>query len=659
MKVKFTYLIVALFFAIAVNAQFDKGKFLNSFYKAGIKEKVRLAASIETADLKVVYPQIKDTLQKIKQLIYSKSESREAKFLIDLIEARNEFNSKNYTKCAFIIENSLQNHASNINDSIRAYALLKTSFAKMRNFFKAYEVNSKMDQLWPRKDDSLKVEYGVNKSGLFASLNLMQQAITERRIEFSKLANKSDTNKICSFYNDLGVYYNRLKNSDSAQHYFYKAQALINTQQLPENKKNHGEFFKALIKGNLGLSYYNSGDIKKCIPLLKEDIYYSLKHKMYESAFNSYNLMTECYIKQNNLGLAKKNMDSAGILLNTHLKDVTPRLNYLYLQLRYYQFAGDYKRSNDCFSEYFKLKDSLTTIEKDQNIRNTEFSFKIQQKEEELFEKNRIIEQKKLAEAKQKTFKAYAFAGILMLLAVILFLVMNNSFSKKRAKELAIKNEQIKSQNLQIEQSLKEKELLIREIHHRVKNNLQIITSMLSLQIAKEENKENEAVLREAKQRISSIALTHQMLYQNTNLSKIPLNQYIESLTTQIRLNFPASGFKLTTVIPQTELKLNIDMAIPLGLILNELLTNAYKHAFPNNEKGFIKVCLEESSDYCMLTVEDNGVGLPADFSSSDRKSMGMDLIHILVDQVGAELIIENKNGSKFLVKISKNKLLI
>jgi two-component sensor histidine kinase len=236
-----------------------------------------------------------------------------------------------------------------------------------------------------------------------------------------------------------------------------------------------------------------------------------------------------------------------------------------------------------------------------------------------------------------------------MLLALI------NYFSKRKEKELYAKNEEINRQKSQIEQSLREKEVLIREIHHRVKNNLQIITSMLGLQLAKEEGKETENILREARQRINSIALTHQMLYQNSNLSDIMLNEYIENLVRQIESSIPPKDIELITDLEVNERKMNIDNAVPLGLLINELLTNSFKHAFPNNEKGVIKVTLKETGTDCVLGISDNGVGLPDDFNSG-KKSMGMDLIHILAEQLDAKLNIESKNGSSFVLEIPKSK---
>lgn len=651
----FLFLIVSVTFI----SQNKTDKFYSAFEKASIKQKVQLTAQLGFSDLKQVYPTIKDTLEKIKKLIYYKSQNREARFLFDIIEANVEQGNKNYSKAVFLAETSLQNHASNINDSLLCYSILKNSFVRIRNFIKAYEVNSKMERLWPRKSDSVEIQYGIYKSGLYAALGFLNEAIKERRNEFLKKNMAHDTDLLVSYYNDLGVYFNRQKNSDSAAPYFLRVQEILSHKKFLPEKKKHYEFLMGLSKGNLGLSYYNAGKINEALPLIKEDVYYSLKYERYESAFNSYQILVESNIKLKNIAIAKKYLDSCETLIKIYLKDVGPRLNLLYLQSRFYQSAGEYKLSNEFFNHYFNLKDSVSLLEKEQSLLNTEVAFKIEQKEQELLDKSKIIEQKKLNEATQSTFRAYAFSGIVILFIIILFLFFNNYSVKKREKELSLINEKINTQNVQIEQSLKEKEILIKEIHHRVKNNLQIITSMLSLQIGKEEGTAYEHILREAKQRIDSIALTHQMLYQKDNLSNIVLNEYISNLVRQIEASLPSGNIHLTTDLKAEHKKINIDTAIPLGLLLNELLTNSYKHAFPENKGGEIKVSLSENETSCLLSVEDNGIGLPENYNSPDKKSMGMDLIFILADQLDAKLVVENKNGSSFVLHFPKNKLFV
>lgn len=657
-----TAYIYFLFLFLVSGALYPQGKtekFLSEFWKSTPRHKVELTAQLSAGELKEVYPSIKDTLENIKKRIYYKGQNKEALFLFDVIEANLEQANKNYARAVFLAETSLQNHASTINDSLICYSILKSSFVRIRNFVKAYEINSKMEKLWPRKSDSVNVSFGLFKSGLYAAMGFMHEAIRERRSEFIKKKSPHDTDLTVSFYNDLGVYYNRMRNSDSAAPYFLKVQSLLEHKKFSPERKKHYDFLRGLSKGNLGLSYFNSGRIHEAIPLIKEDVYYSLHDERYESAFNSYYILVECYIQLNDIATAKKYIDSTGALVDQHLRDINQQLAFMWLQSKFYQAAKEYKKANELYNKYFLLKDSISMIEKEQNLLNTEVAFKIEAKEQELQEKTHIIEQKKLEEATQRTIRAYSFAGIAILLVVIFFLVLNNYYSKKRQRQLSESNEKVHAQNSQIEQSLKEKEVLIKEIHHRVKNNLQIITSMLSLQISKEEGTSSEQILREAKQRIDSIALTHQMLYQKDNLSNILIGEYIQNLVRQIEASLPSSNIRLITNIGVEKRKINIDNAIPLGLLINELLTNAYKHAFRGRQSGEISVSLSENDGHCILSVRDNGVGLPDGYNSSEKKSMGMDLIFILADQLDSTLSIENQNGSNFTLTIPKNKLFV
>lgn len=659
MKLKFKYFILQLLISVVALSQTENEKTINKFYSLDIKGKVKFAAALPSNNLKEIYPRIKDTLEHLKKLIYYKSSSNEGRMLFDIIDARLAEGNQNYSKAIFILKNGMQNHASNLHDSLLCLSHLKNYYVKTTNYIRAYEVNTKMENLWKRKADSVKIDFGINKSALYSLLNLIPDAIRERRNEFLKMSNKNDTNALAGFYNDIGVYYNRIKNSDSAEVYFEKAKELLEHKKVPAEKVIFYEFFKALIGGNLGLSYFNKGNHEKAIPLLVQDIYFSKKHGDYMSAFNSHNLMVECYLLKGQKAIAKRHLDTAEVLLQSHLGDIAQRIKFILIKAKFYQAIDDNKQAIKYLNNYLLLKDSLADLEREQNLLNTEIAFKVEQKETELLEKNRIIEQKKLEEAKEKAFKAYSVAGIIFLIGLVVFLIMVNHLSKKREKELFQKNEQIKFQHSQIEQSLKEKELLIREVHHRVKNNLQIITSMLGLQISKVEGTDSEAILREAQQRIGSIALTHRMLYQNANLNNILINEYISNLVKQIKESFPPSNISLEITLSQNQYKLNIDSAVPLGLLINEVLTNAFKHAFPLGKKGHIKITLTENKDQYVLNISDDGIGLPDDFKLNDKKSMGMDLIHILAEQLDSKLIIERNNGTSFSLEIPINKFII
>jgi Signal transduction histidine kinase len=200
-----------------------------------------------------------------------------------------------------------------------------------------------------------------------------------------------------------------------------------------------------------------------------------------------------------------------------------------------------------------------------------------------------------------------------------------------------------------IKASLKEKDVLLKEIHHRVKNNMQIISSMLGLQSAYVEDETFNTLLKDSQGRIKSMALIHEKLYQSDNLAYINFTEYVNSLISYLKNSYNMSDDKIKINTNIEDMSLNIDMAIPLGLIINELISNSYKHAFKDNPKGEINLSINTEKSGCyLLTVEDNGVGLPVDFDISTTKSLGLQLVNVLVDQISGSLKIYSNVGAKF-----------
>jgi two-component sensor histidine kinase len=649
---RITYLILILFVNYFCKSQINQQRFLEDFYKSDLKTKVRKVANSKFEDIHEIYPKIKDTLDNIKRIIYNNTESKEAKFLFDKIEADIEMYNNNYAKAIFILENSLDNHAQTTDDSLTCLVLLKASLLKIQDYIKAFEANRLIEKLANKKSKNFKLDFGAAKSTLFYNIGLTKEAIKQRRVEFNKSYNPNDTNLIIGFYNDMGVFYNNVKNTDSAEAYFIKAKQLLNAIKIPERKMVFYTFFKGLVDGNLGNCYFISGQVRAAIPYIKNDVYGSIVSENFESASNAYQLLAKCYIDLNEPASAKQYIDSASKLVGSYNIASKASLNFILLKADYFNLINDYKNASENYLTYIKLRDSINVADKERQMLNEEVAFNVEQKEIEIAEKNASLELNKLNDAKQKTFRAYLLAGILMLIGIIVFLILNNRYVKKREEELSIKNIKINNQNMLIEQSLKEKELLIKEIHHRVKNNLQIVTSMLSLQIGKINDEKTESILREAKQRISSIALTHQMLYQKDNLSNIILGEYIEKLVRQIESSLPNTNINLETNIACKDKRVSIDNAVPLGLLINEVLTNAYKHAFPDNNNGLIKVSLLDNNTNCKLVIEDNGIGLPLEIKETETPSMGMELIQILAEQLDANLIIDRQQGTKFILDL-------
>ena len=195
-----------------------------------------------------------------------------------------------------------------------------------------------------------------------------------------------------------------------------------------------------------------------------------------------------------------------------------------------------------------------------------------------------------------------------------------------------------------IEAALKEKEFLMKEIHHRVKNNLQIVSSMLSLQADKISNNDVKEILQEGRQRINSMALIHQLLYNQNNMSYISISNYLSTLIQQIETSFNSGAGNIKVNVLCDEIKLDLDTAIPLGLIVNELITNSFKHAFKKTQKGIVDVHLTAKENAFTLIVKDNGDGF--DYESKKEQSLGMELINILVQQINGEIKFTNQNGT-------------
>ncbi|HKK47249.1 MAG TPA: PAS domain S-box protein [Balneolaceae bacterium] len=201
----------------------------------------------------------------------------------------------------------------------------------------------------------------------------------------------------------------------------------------------------------------------------------------------------------------------------------------------------------------------------------------------------------------------------------------------------------------QLKKSLKEKEVLLSEIHHRVKNNLAVITGLLELQVYNTNSDEATDVLRASQMRINSIALIHEKLYQNENLSEISFDIYLKQLVEAIIQSMEIVGTDVEIEIDAEPIELTVNQAIPCGLILNELITNAYKHAFVDRETGNIKVLLTKDNSRITLQVQDDGVGIPENTDLENPKSLGVKLIRTLSEQLSGEAEFINSNpGTTF-----------
>jgi len=216
---------------------------------------------------------------------------------------------------------------------------------------------------------------------------------------------------------------------------------------------------------------------------------------------------------------------------------------------------------------------------------------------------------------------------------------------------------QRKTAENEVKRSLNEKELLLREIHHRVKNNMQIISSLLNLQRSYIHDEEAANILQESQGRVKSMALIHEKLYQTSDLARINVEEYIQSLTMNLFHSYTVNpGIKLSMDV--SDLYFNIDTAVPLGLIINELVSNSLKYAFKDRDEGEIRISLLETAEpgKYLLLIRDDGTGFPHELDFAESHSLGLQLVNTLVNQLDGEIEMITNGGTTFNIIIHEQK---
>jgi two-component sensor histidine kinase len=225
---------------------------------------------------------------------------------------------------------------------------------------------------------------------------------------------------------------------------------------------------------------------------------------------------------------------------------------------------------------------------------------------------------------------------------------------QERTKELQEKISNLEEAELEISSNLKEKEILLQEIHHRVKNNMTVVASLLKLQMNNTTNKETKIALQDSQNRIQTISLIHESLYRSDNLTTINMQTYLNQLSHAVHHGYDINK-KASLKLNIENFSIGIKQASPLGLIVNELITNALKYAFPDNKDGEITLNLiSNQENKAELTVSDNGVGIPEGFVLNDADSLGLKLVKAIAEnQLDGSIDMENKNGTKFTIKFN------
>lgn len=390
---------------------------------------------------------------------------------------------------------------------------------------------------------------------------------------------------------------------------------------------------------------------------------YFLEMDTYASKLNSpetFRDVANCYSTIAAFYAGRKNLEKATYYSNKVLalsSKYDKKYNSQTLMTSLYRIdslKGDYRSALAHYKIFKKLSDSIYDISKNKQIEELKIQYETENKEEKITLLNK---QSKLQESelqKSKLLNSVSIWSLILLLVIIALLFNRYRLKQRNHAKLEQKEKEISKANSNLRHLLDEKEWLLKEIHHRVKNNLQTVISLLNSQSAYLENDMALSAIKNSQHRIHSMSLIHQKLYNSENISTINMPNYIKELVEYLKESF-SLGQRIRFEIKVDPLELDVAQAVPLGLILNEAITNSIKYAFPEDRTGMIYVTLETiSENQYVLSISDNGIGFNTDLSDKKANSFGMSLIKGLTDDLEGKLTIENNNGTILKIEFSQ-----
>ncbi|WP_210521658.1 sensor histidine kinase [Hymenobacter terricola] len=488
-----------------------------------------------------------------------------------------------------------------------------------------------------------------------------------------------DTSAIAGFYSRVGGLYDEVEETPTALTYYRKALRNLQQAHSPEVIRMAGIVAKTLVRqgqARQALAFY----LRTARPVAAAD---RLSYAQYLAelyvALKRYPLAEQQYAQVLALAGARPPDDLGNMRINQALGDfylLTRR--YGKARWHYQQALGESQRGGFLlgvsrlhlrlfqvdsaqhnfpaaiahYQRYKALNDSIFNATKNKQLASLEIQYDTRKKEQNiaLLTKQTQLQQSSI---RQKDFQRNALLSGAVLLALLLGLSYNRYRLKQRGNQLLeAQQREINQQNHSLqhllgekEELLVEKDWMLKEIHHRVKNNLQVISSLLSTQSDFLHDPAALAAIRESENRVRAMALIHQKLYQSTSLAGVNMAEYIGEIASHLLESFECQG-TVQTRLAVAPIELDAALATPIGLIINEALTNAFKYAFPRQRGGTVAVALAAmGGQRYQLTIADDGVGLPPNFNVEDNHTMGLTIMHGLSHQIDGRLRITQAAG--------------
>jgi len=543
-------------------------------------------------------------------------------------------------------------------DSVSVYTFMFNTYADIGTYSKAWEVIKIRDQVLSNNQNKTSFFDAFEKiriNGL-AKIYLATKKYTEATLQYKKLVKIAKEEKNLHYeagtYNNIGLVYLRIHKPDRALIYFNKSlSAWKKKLEGVRYLSFRDSAFFDIVDSNIGRAYNAKGEYQKAIPLIRKYIETRKKNKEVEGIVSGFNSLSLSYL---GLGQPKKALsllDSASYLIEKNNAISGKRKTYEN-KVKIYESLGDTKNAYAYYKKLVTYNKSMDSIGKSYRTTILEIVYEVEQKNNQIAKQQSLVLEAKTKAQFEKSKQYFLIIGLLMMFAVVITLSWNSLQKRKRSKKLKEKNKQIEEQNNIIAKVLIEKNTLLKEIHHRVKNNLQLISGMLELQSSKINDDAVNEILKQGQNRVKSMALIHQQLYESEDLGKIDFQKYVIQLTNDITIMVNDADKDIDIVLDIIEFSLDLDTAVPMGLIINELVFNAFKHGFLNRKKGVITISLKalEDKNY-QLTVSDNGTGLPANFDLDNTNSLGLRLVKGLSRQIDGNCEFKNGTGTTVIIK--------
>lgn len=492
---------------------------------------------------------------------------------------------------------------------------------------------------------------------LYLKLGLFQESLDNFRLMKSKKETPISHFNLASLHNNEGVIFMKWGKIDSAIIQYNIAlkeiEHVLKTKQYFPSHESYSIIFRNLILGNIGQCLLLMENYEAAIPFLESDnITSKLREDTKYNLIINYNLLALCYLELLKPEMARTYLDSSGYLLEER-QEIESKIQYYSLLSRYFKTIKQFDSSIIYLEKHIQLKDSIYHQRINSKTLNSIISYDLRSHKDALDSNKNKLSISEYARQKELKLRYILLLGILLL---VLFSIIYMVYSKKLKEnqiKLELQNKEINKQKRLLESSLKEKEILLKEVHHRVKNNLQVISGLFELQKEFFDDPSILKILEDSQRRVTSISIVHQKLYEYEDYSNIYFKDYVNTITNSVIVSQSKPKQKITYHLGIDDFKINFDTAVPIGLILNELVTNSIKHSLYNEKSGIIYINTIRNDEQVELRLKDSNKNtIKVDMENSS--GLGFKLIKGLTWQLGGNIKFDENNQEfvmNFLLK--------